>query len=262
MKLKFIAAAALIAASAAGSANAAIDSGGAGNGELFLTIWDSANSYTRDLNITLDAFTTALAAPTAFSSVFDLSTDSKFASFMTGVDTATLQWNVTGNDNSGARRVVETYAQTVTLPAVTKTADVIRTMSTGIASFATAVNTGIAAQGGDSAVFAAGVTGYANNSTGVRFGNNNGGLLGFVNTGSAAANSYATGLNLMRIDGAASGVASTLYTPYADSGNAVRAYLTTSGLTIAAVPEPETYAMLLAGLGLMGAIARRRRNQA
>jgi hypothetical protein len=29
--------------------------------------------------------------------------------------------------------------------------------------------------------------------------------------------------------------------------------------TIAAVPEPETYAMLLAGLGLMGAIARRRK---
>jgi len=27
------------------------------------------------------------------------------------------------------------------------------------------------------------------------------------------------------------------------------------------VPEPETFAMLLAGLGLMGAIARRRRNK-
>jgi hypothetical protein len=31
--------------------------------------------------------------------------------------------------------------------------------------------------------------------------------------------------------------------------------------TIAAVPEPETYAMLLAGLGLMGAVARRRKQQ-
>jgi hypothetical protein len=28
----------------------------------------------------------------------------------------------------------------------------------------------------------------------------------------------------------------------------------------AAVPEPETYAMLLAGLGLMGAVARRKRS--
>ena len=33
-------------------------------------------------------------------------------------------------------------------------------------------------------------------------------------------------------------------------------------ITVAAVPEPESYAMLLAGLGLMGAIARRRKNNA
>jgi hypothetical protein len=30
--------------------------------------------------------------------------------------------------------------------------------------------------------------------------------------------------------------------------------------TVAVVPEPETYAMLLAGLGLMGAIVRRRKS--
>lgn len=32
--------------------------------------------------------------------------------------------------------------------------------------------------------------------------------------------------------------------------------------TVTAVPEPETYAMFLAGLGIMGAIARRRTNKA
>jgi hypothetical protein len=37
---------------------------------------------------------------------------------------------------------------------------------------------------------------------------------------------------------------------------------TTQALSaVTAVPEPETYAMLLAGLGLMGAVARRRRRQ-
>ena len=35
----------------------------------------------------------------------------------------------------------------------------------------------------------------------------------------------------------------------------------TLGNVVAAVPEPETYAMLLAGLGLMGAITRRRQNK-
>lgn len=40
-------------------------------------------------------------------------------------------------------------------------------------------------------------------------------------------------------------------------GNSLDATLTAG--SVAAVPEPETYAMFLAGLGLMGAIARRRR---
>jgi hypothetical protein len=31
--------------------------------------------------------------------------------------------------------------------------------------------------------------------------------------------------------------------------------------TVTAVPEPETYAMLLAGLGLMGVVARRRQQK-
>lgn len=45
---------------------------------------------------------------------------------------------------------------------------------------------------------------------------------------------------------------------YATSGTWRFDMVTVSGNTIAAVPEPETYAMLLAGLGLMGFVARRR----
>ena len=41
-------------------------------------------------------------------------------------------------------------------------------------------------------------------------------------------------------------------------GNGYRALAVRSGDVMAAVPEPETYAMLLAGLALVGAIARRR----
>ncbi|MES1988356.1 MAG: FxDxF family PEP-CTERM protein, partial [Pseudomonadota bacterium] len=46
----------------------------------------------------------------------------------------------------------------------------------------------------------------------------------------------------------------------------VSAVVLTSGkfydnLTVAAVPEPETYAMLLAGLGLLGFMSRSRKNE-
>ena len=37
---------------------------------------------------------------------------------------------------------------------------------------------------------------------------------------------------------------------------------TINGLTVAPVPEPETYAMLIAGLGLIGAVSRRRNKKA
>lgn len=42
------------------------------------------------------------------------------------------------------------------------------------------------------------------------------------------------------------------------SGNAGTGASYAGSIVAAAVPEPETYAMLLAGLGLMGAVARRR----
>lgn len=44
-------------------------------------------------------------------------------------------------------------------------------------------------------------------------------------------------------------------------GGRIRQDMWLSGYAVAAVPEPETYAMFLAGLGLMGAVARRRKQQ-
>ena len=44
-----------------------------------------------------------------------------------------------------------------------------------------------------------------------------------------------------------------------DNCNAVRAVTAGSAISVSAVPEPETYAMMLAGLGLLGFAARRRK---
>lgn len=254
MKLKLIAAASLLAMT--GAANAAIDNGATGNGDLFLTVWDGASSYTRDIGMTIDSFQAAIAAPGSFN--FGLGADALFTSFLSTANLSNLVWNITAADSLGGRRLIETFSA---LPGVTRTADIIRSAVTTTQSFASKVNLGL--NGADSAVFQAGTPGYA--GTALDFGNNVGTLLNFNNTGTFASNSYANGLNILRIDGAPSGVAASTYNPYMDEGFAVRAYLDNTGnlvMMTAAVPEPESYALMLAGLGLMGAIARRRRKQA
>lgn len=56
--------------------------------------------------------------------------------------------------------------------------------------------------------------------------------------------------------------ASTKGSNYATSGTWRFDMVTVAGNTIAAVPEPETYGMLLAGLGIMGFVARRKQSSA
>lgn len=46
----------------------------------------------------------------------------------------------------------------------------------------------------------------------------------------------------------------------AGGSDVARLQLDISSVTVTAVPEPETYAMMLAGLGLVGAVVRRRKN--
>ena len=48
------------------------------------------------------------------------------------------------------------------------------------------------------------------------------------------------------------------WTPYNDSLNGI---FTISGTVLNPVPEPETYALMLAGLGVVGCMARRRKQE-
>lgn len=253
MKLKLIALAAVLAA--AGSANAApIQNGANGNGDFFFSMWDGASSYTRNLGFSIDSFETGLAAAGDFTATkFDA--DATFTSFLGTADLAALKWNVVAIDNVGTRRLIETYS---TLPTTANIKnDIVRGATSGNAAFVGALNTQLASS--DSTVFAIGTTGYAGNA--FTFGEKSGGKLNFSNAGTLANNSFANGMNVMRITGLATGLLPSVYTPYADGANSVKLYLDGNNalnFAVTAVPEPESFAMLLAGLGLMGAIARRR----
>ncbi|KAB2921911.1 MAG: PEP-CTERM sorting domain-containing protein [Dechloromonas sp.] len=81
-------------------------------------------------------------------------------------------------------------------------------------------------------------------------------------TGDLAANSYASGLAFQKTTANATGTAFGINTAYVDDGAAVKAWVDSEGLHIAAVPEPSETAMLLAGLGLIGFAARRKARRA
>jgi hypothetical protein len=246
-------AAAVVTAVAASGANAAIDNGTSGNGELFFNIWNSTGSYTFDLNTTITGFESSVAAAGNINQSYALS---NLGTFLAGItDTSSLKFNLVATDVLGARRLLTTYTVFNT-PATTN--DSMRTVAQNVNGFATSVNAVIGSA--NNVAVSNGSPAWAGKA---QFHDNPSDIMGFSNGGTLANNSFANGLNFMRADIAASGVAQSVYNPYMDGGNSVKVWVDgTNNLHIQAmpVPEPESYAMLLAGLGMLGFMARRRLN--
>lgn len=259
--LKSIAAAVVLAAAATGASAAPIDVGTAGNGGLFFNIWDtsassvSKGSYTLNLNISFDSFLSDVGAAGSFNRIW--AADDKLNTWMASVtDASKLKWNVLAFDNLGDSRILTTYG---TMPATTKSDDTIRTATnskaTGFLLASNGVNTNLASA--DSVVLARNFANWAGNTTNAA--DKVGGILNFSNAGTVANNSFASSLNLMTITAMSSGVDPSTYTQVLDGGKVAVYFDSAKALHIQAVPEPESYAMLLAGLGMLGLIARRRR---
>ncbi len=265
MKFKLIALAAMLAA---GSANAAIVDGSTGNGELFMTVLDSVGlkSYTLDLNLTMNDFLAGVAVSGAS---YNYAADANMASFLSMVapaDKSGLLFAIGAMDASGA--TATDYHRYITTASVidlgnTVTNANLKNLGGKGAEFLGDTNGSIGAS--DSLIVTDSST-LAYAGSGV-WGSNWGNSANFNSTGLTDTDEIveATDLGMYFLRQAPGGAFAdrlkpSSYAAILQDGNQVYANLSTNGnLMIAAVPEAETYAMMLAGLGLVGFMVARRR---
>jgi hypothetical protein len=180
--------------------------------------------------------------------IFSLGTDANLTSFLSGTsNVAGLRWNITAADSNGTDRFLTTSSgiTAAQLPTYTE----FRTFATVTGSFLT--NT--TAIGSNESIILTGVGAGL-----VSYGNNVAGKAKFTTDGAVGDS---LGFYLLSEKATTGTVTKATLNQFSDSsGNALTWQFQNDGTLIyAAVPEPESYALFLAGLGMIGAIARRRR---
>lgn len=274
---KTLVAAAIAALAMSGAAEARIQDGSTGNGELVFSAWDGAVGYTYDLEWT--AALNDLVAGGAADGTYATSPSATVAASMIGAggvifdhvltgfsnfsDLSAVQWNLAAADSVGRNRFLTTLGDSA--------AD-MNVSNLNVKSAVTVFNSYVGGANGkstDNVTMA--VDGYANTilADGVGYAGNNGDNWGGKTNDStsllgASTSLWVLGMNNSSTTGTAGSSTGYINQLLAFDGRAVTAstYLAQDGyhlqLAVAAVPEADTYAMFLAGLGLMGFIARRR----
>ncbi|MDP1923827.1 MAG: PEP-CTERM sorting domain-containing protein [Thiobacillus sp.] len=293
MKLKLIALAAMLAA---GSAQAKIadsnDNGNTSSGDMFASLVSVSNnaSYTVDLGLRLDQFTAASALVNAdgvklvwdldggtFSDLSSVSTGlgaqmqmlnygSVYSTFATAavVGATDLKFDVRAMDglptsfaSAGANR----YLSTSAAASITATNGQVFAMDIADA-YPTAANADVTNSTHGAALNTAGANMFdAGDASNVYFqngGDNWTGATSFTSTGSTSNK-----LSFYALTNSSTTAASqATVVKYAGVWSFDAATAQLSYATAAAVPEAETYAMMLAGLGLVGFMVSRRRKLA
>ncbi|MEC5217717.1 hypothetical protein RCH09_002679 [Actimicrobium sp. GrIS 1.19] len=256
LQLKLIAAAALIAV--AGSASASIQQGNAlaaGGGELVFFAYDATQgkSFQQDLGMIFNNFLpTNASLPNFSASVLGANWTSYLASV--GGSLAGTTWGVVG-EYKGSGIQVNGQRLMTTVAAGTTAAQLAAQSTNKLATAVAAANANFLALNATNvadanvAVNASYVNAYDFTAN---VGNNLGSGLTFSNAnaiGTAAAFTYFARTTTGAL------AANTAYNnafSFNFDGSSI------SAVTVSAVPEPTTYAMMIAGLMLVGGIARRR----
>ncbi len=277
LKMKLLAAAVALVAASGANANITVETSASTVGELFFTLYDAGadlsstaddRAYVRDLGTLTNTFanfggtmndwvsaTTTAPLPAlnankqGFGTIYSVAADANLQSFLSAsTDTSRLKWNIMAADSNGTDRILVTG--TNALPGIGGVS--FRNNATQIGVYLAAMNPAL--PGSTLSALYSG----ADASIGL-FGSNNGGRLAFDNTAGLGGS---LGFFVLSERSTTSNSAPDVRQFMADQTTAMEWTLAANGeLTygaVAAIPEPSEYALMLAGLGMLGFMARRR----
>jgi len=261
---------AAVALVAAGSANAAYHAAGTGNSDLVLYVADTSTkaSFAIDLTLQNAAFTDIGVQTLTGTSVFTVPSTfgTNWTNFLKSASTGNMIWAVVGADTktkTGDKTLPGDINLVATANVTTANADTTAGNAISNASFVSAaghVDGTYATKLGTGSYTDVSSTGAVTTGNGYIY--NVGPNLQttqMFDTSNSIATS-ASGFYLLTGNGTTSSVSVTKMGDFSLTFNgATGASLSYTALpVVASVPESDTYAMLLAGLGVMGFVARRR----
>jgi len=275
VKLKALVLATVATLATSGAANAALTNSASGDSSLILTLLDNNNNISAlfDLGMSYSTFQSAAVSAPGTSYSWNVTTGDYAAAwntFLGTADTSISKFAVFAGDSTGAvtpgaNGYVTTYKSGSTdithSQMVTSFGNTENYINNNSGPFVQLGNHGTVENGASTAISG---TAFAENSiygTNGKVGNQG----NFVATG--LFDTSLAVISVIRSSTAPLGKA-TITTYGNEYGPASFSFSSTGMLTytvgsapVTAVPEPESYAMMLAGLGLMGFVARRRKSK-